>query len=230
MKTRFLVPAVLIFSASAQAAEVSSTINFTNDYRFRGISQTAGDPAVQGSIDVGYDNGIYAGIWGSNVDFGDDAHLEIDWYAGYGADINDDMSWDATLYYYTYPGYDDVDGDYVELDLNFYYGDLNFEYAHSNDYFNTSETGQYVALNYSLSVTEEISLDLHAGRSFGDYWNGDLDINNYNDYSVGLSGSYAGIDLSAAYLFNNIKDADKTDGSQPYANDNTFLLSISRSF
>ena len=230
MKTRFIVPAVLLLSASTQAAEVSSTTSFTNDYRFRGISQSAGDAAVQGSIDIGYDNGIYAGVWGSNVDFGDDAHLEIDWYVGYGADINDDFSWDATVYYYTYPGYEDVDGEYLELDLNLYYGDLNLEYAHSNDYFNTSETGQYLALNYSVGITEEISIDLHAGRSFGDYWNGDLDINDYNDYSVGVSGSVAGLDLSAAYLFNDVEDADKTDGSQAYANDDTLLLTISRSF
>ncbi len=229
MKTRLIVPAVLLFSASLQAAEVSSTTGFTSDYRFRGISQSAGDAAIQGSIDVGYDNGIYAGVWGSNVDFGDDAHLEIDWYVGYGADINDDLSWDATLYYYTYPGYEDVDGDYAELDLNLYYGDFSLEYAHSNDYFNSSETGQYLALNYSLGVTEEISVDLHAGHSFGNYWT-ELDIGNYNDYSIGVSTSAAGLDLSAVYLFNSIDDGMETNGNNPFATDNSLVVTVSRSF
>lgn len=40
----------------------------TNDYVYRGISQTGGDPAVQGYVEFGY--GIfYAGVWASNVDF-----------------------------------------------------------------------------------------------------------------------------------------------------------------
>ncbi|MBQ0784449.1 MAG: TorF family putative porin [Amphritea sp.] len=229
MKTCFIVSAALLLSASVQATEVSGTIGFTNDYRFHGISQSSGDPAVQGSLDAAFDNGVYVGAWGSNVDFGDgdDAHLEIDWYAGYGAEINDDMSWDATVYYYTYPGYS-FNGEYAEIAVNLYYGDLTLGYAYANDYFNLSETGQYVGLDYSMSVTEEVSLDLHAGHSFGSYWT-DLDIGAYSDFSVGLSGSVAGLDLAAAYQFNDI-DAGMDVDSGAFRNDDTVVVSVSRSF
>ena len=47
--------ALAIAAGSVQAADVSGTVTFTNDYRFRGISQTAGDAAVQGSLDVAFD-------------------------------------------------------------------------------------------------------------------------------------------------------------------------------
>lgn len=228
MKSLWMAPACLLLSSAVTAAELSSTVSFTNDYRFRGISQTAGDPAVQGSIDVAFENGLYAGIWGSNVDFGDDANLEIDWYAGYWAEINDKMSWDATLYYYTYPGYDAADADYAEVDFNFYYGDLKLEYAFTNDYVNLSEDAHYVALDYSYAVTEQVSLDLHAGHSFGDYWD-EIDIGDYSDFSVGASTSLVGLDLSLAYLFNDL-DSDQEIDTGAFRNDQTVLLTVSRSF
>ncbi|MCP4899414.1 MAG: hypothetical protein GY906_20815 [bacterium] len=188
MKLLWIAPACLLFSTFAQTAEVSGTVGFTSDYRFRGISQTAGDPAIQGSLDVAFDNGIFIGVWGSNVDFGDDANLEIDWYAGYAGEISETLSYDATLYYYTYPGYDAADADFAEIDLNLHFWDLKLEYAYANDYANTSESGHYLALDYSFSVHENVSVDLHAGHSFGDYWD-DLDIGSYSDFSVGVSGS-----------------------------------------
>lgn len=206
---------------SAQAAEVSGTVSFTNDYRFRGISQTSGDAAVQGSLDVAFENGVYAGVWGSNVDWGDDANLEIDYYAGYSADINDDFSYDLMLAYYTYPGYDSADIDYIELIASLYYGDLSLSYAYSNDYANSDLDASYIAIDYSYSINESISLDLHAGHSFGDFWDG----YGYEDYSIGLSGSVAGLDLSVAYLDNSLDVAETDD-----LDDSAVVFTVSRTF
>lgn len=231
MKLSWMAPACLLLSSvassAAMATEYSATLTLTSDYRFRGITQSAGDPALQGSLDAAFDNGVYVGVWGSNIDFDDDAELEVDWYVGYAADINEQMNWDATLYYYTYPGYD-TDGDYAELALNFNYGDLTLGYAHASDFFNTGEPSQYLALDYSYGISETISLDLHAGYSFGDYWK-DLDIGEYRDFSVGVSTSVADFDLSLAYLFNDV-DSDMELDSGAFANDETLLLSVSRSF
>ncbi len=210
------------------AAETSGTISFTNDYRFHGISQTAGDGAVQGSLDVAFDSGIYAGIWGSNVDFGDDANLEIDYYVGYGNSLTDDLSYDVNLAWYSYPGYDAYDGDYGQLNLNLYYGNASLTYGYADDYFNTGESGQYIGVGYSQPLPKGISLDLHAGHSFGNYW-GNADINDYEDYSIGLSGSLAGLDLSVAYLFNSIDKTEETN-SGLFRSDNTLVLTVSRTF
>lgn len=212
---------------SVQAAEVSGTFGFTSDYRSRGISQTAGDAAIQGSLDAGFDNGVYIGAWGSNVDFGDDANLEVDYYIGYGSDINDSLSYDVSFNYYTYPGYDAADSDYAELIGGLYFGDLAATFAFANDYANLGESAQYVALDYSIVINDDISIDLHAGHSFGDYW-GKADIEDYQDMSVTVSGSAMGLDLSAALLANNIDSADETD-SGAFRNDSTLILSVSRS-
>ena len=59
----------------------SANIAITSDYVFRGISQTQEDPAVQGGFDL--ECGIiYAGVWGSNVDFGNATSAEFDLYIG----------------------------------------------------------------------------------------------------------------------------------------------------
>ncbi len=232
MKLTWLAPAVLLTaSATAQAVEFSGTATFTNDYRFHGISQTAGDPAVQASLDADFGNGLFAGIWGSNVDFGDDANLEIDYYAGYTGNLTDELTYTAMVLYFQYPGYDATDGNYGnygELEFKLGWRGTTLTYGVANDYFNTGKDGQYLALDYSYGLTEQVSLDLHAGYSFGDYWD-DLDIGDYQDYSIGLSGSAAGLDLSVAYLVNDITSGNEVD-SGVARNDNALVFTVSRSF
>ncbi|MDI3324551.1 TorF family putative porin [Pontibacterium granulatum] len=227
MKLTWLAPAALLAaSVSAQAAEVSGSVTMTNDYRFRGVSQTSGDPAVQASIDAGFDNGVYAGIWGSNVNFGDsdNANLEVDYYAGKYGDLTENIGYDATLYYFQYHGYTDgTDIDFFELDLRLSYKDFTALYAYAPDYINSDQDYHYVALDYSTGITDVVNLDLHAGYTFGEYYE-DLDA-EYTDYSIGISGSAAGLDLSVAYLFNDV-NGSKTDD----LDDNTVVFSVSRTF
>lgn len=232
MKLSLLGAGCLIIANMTQAAEVSSTISFTNDYRLRGISQSAGEPAIQGSLDVAFDNGVYAGLWGSNVDFeGYNTHnLELDPFIGYFGEINDSLSYDATLVYYTYHGDSSAAADinFYEVVTNLYYGDVQLQYVYSGDVLNTGEDEHYLAIDYSLALSEQVGLDLHAGHMTGDYWK-NIDIGSYSDFSVGVSGSYAGLDLSAAYLANDIDSGMSVD-TGTLRNDNTFVLSVSRSF
>ena len=68
---------------SLQAAEFESNVAIANDYVWRGMTQTSEEPAISGGFDIAGDNGLYFGTWASNVEFGDGAALELDWYAGY---------------------------------------------------------------------------------------------------------------------------------------------------
>ena len=61
--------------------EFSAGVLLTNDYVFRGISQTDDVPAIQGNIDWSHDSGIHLGMWASNVKF-TDASIEIDYTGG----------------------------------------------------------------------------------------------------------------------------------------------------
>ena len=74
-----LIAVLALLSAGyAAAAEVSGNVAYATDYRFRGISQTDRDMALQGGFDYDFGNGFYLGTWASNVQFG--GSIEVDWY------------------------------------------------------------------------------------------------------------------------------------------------------
>ena len=70
-----------VMGAGAANAEVSGSVAFVSDYVFRGISQSDGGPAVQGSLDWTNDM-FYAGVWGSSIDLGVGESMEFDLYVG----------------------------------------------------------------------------------------------------------------------------------------------------
>ena len=57
------------FAADAPASPNTFTANvaLVSDYRFRGISQSYTDPAIQGGFDYSHASGVYLGTWGSSV-------------------------------------------------------------------------------------------------------------------------------------------------------------------
>ena len=65
----------------------AGNVALTTDYRYRGITQTFNDPALQGGFVLSHETGLYAGVWGSNVDFGGTAHLELDSLAAHPKEV-----------------------------------------------------------------------------------------------------------------------------------------------
>src|SRR4051794_38631677 len=77
-------------SANAQQAApapspVTGNITLASEYRFRGIDQTAGKPAIQGGFDYSHASGVYLGNWNSNISQGagfPGGNIEMDFYGG----------------------------------------------------------------------------------------------------------------------------------------------------
>lgn len=97
---------------AARAAEggpitVSGSVALVSDYRFRGVSQSDEEMALQGGITVTHESGAYAGTWGSNLagwgTFGG-PNLELDLFAGYKFEPVAGVAVDAGVTVYTYPG------------------------------------------------------------------------------------------------------------------------------
>ncbi|MFD1785970.1 TorF family putative porin [Sphingomonas floccifaciens] len=86
---------------------VNINLSAVSDYRFRGITQTDGDPAVQGSVEATAPSGIYAGLWGSTIAAYEGAHTEVDVYGGYRTVLSG-WSVDVGIISYLYPGADNV--------------------------------------------------------------------------------------------------------------------------
>ncbi|KZE15391.1 MULTISPECIES: TorF family putative porin [Sphingomonas] len=86
---------------------VSGSAAVASDYRFRGVSQSDQEMAVQGGITIAHDSGAYIGTWASNLagwgTFGG-ANMELDLIAGYKTAIADGATLDVGLTWYVYPG------------------------------------------------------------------------------------------------------------------------------
>lgn len=83
---------------------VSANVALTSDYRFRGLSFSDGDIAVQGGIDVSHDSGFYIGTWASSIeDSATFGHTELDLYGGWSGEVISGLSLDVGLLYYVYP-------------------------------------------------------------------------------------------------------------------------------
>src|SRR4051812_31049308 len=54
-------------AAPASPHTVTGNVAITSQYVFRGLTQTNGDPAIQGGFDYAHSSGFYAGTWLSNI-------------------------------------------------------------------------------------------------------------------------------------------------------------------
>ena len=114
-----LIPAVLVVAPVAARAQdvpepkaitVSGSVALVSDYRFRGVSQSGGDPAVQGGLTVTHESGVYASVWSSSISFdklGAGAvygSQEVDLSAGWSREVASGLTADVGLTFYAYPG------------------------------------------------------------------------------------------------------------------------------
>ena len=88
--------------APAPAWSATANVSIGSEYIFRGISQTAGEPTIQGGFDLAHAGGFYAGTWASNIswlqDFGayNRSSLEWDFYGGFKQNFaGSDWFWDV---------------------------------------------------------------------------------------------------------------------------------------
>ncbi|UYY59093.1 TorF family putative porin [Sphingomonas sp. S2-65] len=86
---------------------VSGSAALVSDYRFRGVSQSDEEIAVQAGFTVAHESGFYIGTWGSNLagwgTFGG-ANVELDLIGGYKTDIGNGGTLDIGVTWYMYPG------------------------------------------------------------------------------------------------------------------------------
>jgi len=208
---RFAALALTIGTVSAAQAEVSSTITYATDYDFRGISQTALDPALQASLDWSSESGFYLGAWVSNVDFGRGTEADFEWdlLGGYRGQFTDDLGFDIGYVQYNFePAGDKVQ--FGEAYAGLSYKDFSVKFWYADDFSNSGDSATYIEGNASFALPKDFALTLHAGYSDGDYW----DASNgggYFDYSIGLTKSVGKLDFAVKWIDGS--DLKATDGT-----------------
>ncbi len=188
------VAAGLLCASGAAHAQFSSTWTLTNDYDFRGFSQSAKDPALQGSVDYAFSQGFAVGAWASNVDFEPvDGDIELDLYANYTGSINDTFAWTAGVVYYAYPGGDI--GEYPEFFVGLNAGPVQFKQWYANDLYDLGDSAYYTEANASFPLPANFSVIAHAGYSWGDYWQDQFGTEVF-DYSLGVGYTLGNFNLA----------------------------------
>ncbi|MDN3651613.1 TorF family putative porin [Thalassotalea ponticola] len=225
----FIVSLPLMIASQSAQADWSTTVTATSDYTFNGVSQTQNSPAIQASLDKALDNGIYAGTWASNVDFGGATNTEWDFYLGQYLQLSDNISFDYGIAYYTYHGASESsEGNYPEVYANFgfanAFGNTELNFWYSWDYFGTG-AGHIVSMvahtveiapNHALRASFDVSNSLD-----GDQWSWNGNDSSYHHYRLAYQTSYAGFNLELAAENTNL-DWDTAD--------ERVVVSVSRTF
>ena len=201
------VAGALALLSGPVAAEVTGNATVTNNYIWRGLTQTTNDAAVQGGIDYSHSSGFYAGTWISNVKYGpaDVFSYEHDLYLGFAG--GDEVTWDVGWLYYNYD--DDARFDFHEL-----YGSVGWmgfsatlfllsgteaEEGPAQD-FDFGST-YYASLDYGYTFANGFGIGAHVGRHAGDFNEGFNAVpGDYTDYNInfsvgGLTLMYSDTDL-----------------------------------
>lgn len=243
MKNATVLAAIGMLGAAATTqADVLSTWTLAGDYDFRGITQTAQDPALQASLDYAHDSGWYVGGWASNVDFCAssasaclDADYELDLYGGFAGTFGESgPGWDVGLVYYTY---EESDYNYPEIYASLSKDSFKAKVSYSNDFGGDTTTGNtpafYIEVNATLPLPQNFSVLGHIGYSFGDYWD-DLDDagtgGEYPDYSVGVG--YAAGHFNLAVKWVDGSDLKESDGTPDdvFSSEARVVLTIATTF
>lgn len=183
--------------------EFHGNVTVTTDYLFRGVTQTGGDPAIQGELGWAHESGFYLGTWASTIDFGDDGgDLEWDFYAGYDYEFNPGSTLHLTANYYTYHGLEFSGANYLELIVGlsqeFDGATVGVNFEHAPKYFGESTRQNYFKLHSSVPLAENWVLDAHIGRvNFSD--NALAAQPDTTDWQIGVSYMHGAWTVTAAF-------------------------------
>ena len=194
---------------------VSGNVAIVTDYRFRGVSLSGGDFAIQGGIDVAHSSGFYVGTWASSLDDGGSGlgDMELDVYGGWSGDIASNLKLDAGLLYYIYPAKDQGFGksDYFEpyVKLSSQFGPLGatlgVAYAWDQKALG-SEDNLYIFTDLEVGIPRTpITLTGHLGYTDGalapDYLGGFNNDQTALDWSIGASATVlGGLTVGVSYV------------------------------
>lgn len=246
-----LVPAMAVAEETPPlgANPISANIGFTTDYIFRGISQTAGNPALQGGIDYTHSSGLYAGVWGSNIswisDFnaGVSSSLELDTYFGFSNTLANDFSYDVGFIRYNYPasnypaGATRADTDEIYCSLGYKW--LTAKYSYGTGQFLTvpgASGTNYLEVGVSVPLGDSgVVFDVHAGRQSYRGTAADALVlagtsATYSDYMLGISREFSGYNVALVYTDTNSAGGFYTTPAGKDLSRSTVALSVSYSF
>lgn len=200
----------------------SGSVTLTSDYRFRGVSQTDNNTALQGGLQYNSSQGIYAGAWASNVEFGTEVNTEVDLYVGYVHSLGDSTSLTGQFIYYAYLNADNSsESNYWELSAKLEHQmdniGVSLEVAYSPDQSSdTYSNGLSVTGGIEAAVIDSLPL-FHDGMSVSGHLghqtfdaNALVGLPDYMFYDVGATFAAGAFSLDVRYVSTDVDEANCT--------------------
>jgi uncharacterized protein (TIGR02001 family) len=214
------------FAQTAPAApEVTYNVGVVSQYRYRGLAQSKGQPAVQGGFDYANSSGYYLGVWGSTINWIKDSStnsnnvgtqnysytgsVELDLYGGFKFE-NAGINYDIGFLRYEYPSNTlSSGGSYSNPATNELYGAATigiytFKWSHAvSTLFGTlnSKGSDYFDLTANYDLGNGLTLAPHVGRQIvaggGGLSYTDVAVTLSKDLGGGISASVSGIATNA---------------------------------
>jgi uncharacterized protein (TIGR02001 family) len=219
----------MAFGTAHADIEVSGSLALTSDYVQQGLSQTRGEPALQGGLRAQLDEQWTVGTWASAIDryAGPGANLEIDLYAARAWRLTPEWLATVTATHYFYPN--DallVRYDYDEVAASLGYRSMLFAtVAWSPNYVERSYRGvvnDRSAASYELSTNQPLvggwSGNIGVGyRDLSDlfdehYWYGHAGL-MYSAQRLAVHLTYTYVDQTARHLFGHERAAIAWSGT-----------------
>jgi uncharacterized protein (TIGR02001 family) len=215
--------------------ELSFNLGAVSDYRYRGLSQSRLDPAIQGGADYAHNpSGFYAGTWLSSIkwvkDAGGKGNLEMDIYAGKKGEIVKGVSYDVGVLSYVYPSNGlAVDANTTEVYGQIGYGPAYLKYSQSvtNLFgFDNSKNSGYLDLGASFEVMPGYTLGLHYGHQ---------SVKNnsavaYDDWKVGVNKEFFGVNVGLAVIGTNANENLYITPEGKFTGKTSVVLSAAKTF
>ena len=199
---------------SAPAAPESSlafNAGVVSEYRYRGISQTRLQPALQGGVDYTDKSGFYVGAWASTIkwikDAGGSAPVELDLYGGYKGSAGD-VAYDVGFLRYEYNNNKlNPSANTNEIYGALTYGVFTAKYSHATSNlfgFADSKKSGYLDLSATLDLGDGYTLVPHLGRQ--NVEGAGNDKYSYTDYALTLGKDLGnGLAATAALIGTDAK-------------------------
>jgi uncharacterized protein (TIGR02001 family) len=224
-----LTPVAVSAQESPLPGTLTGNVALTNDYIFRGVTQTDHNVAVQGGLDWDTGMGFHFGTWASSLNFndGNNATTEVDLYGGYGGTI-DNFSYDVGFMYYWYPGATNA----AQYDMWEVYGKAGYDFgvattsfgiAYTPDNTITNFDATYLSAGVAVPLIDLLSVSANVGYYMLD------NLKNATDWNVGATLKvYDWFDLDARYYDTDVANNCQV-GTKQYC-DARFVVKVSRAF
>ncbi|MGB7184675.1 MAG: TorF family putative porin [Burkholderiaceae bacterium] len=233
----FSVINISVANAAADGANFNVSGSFTKgvalttDYRFRGISRTFGDPAIQGFAEFNFPNNFYIGTKASTIDkqvIPDNRGIEWDINGGYRFELDNGLKFDVGMIQYifwgqsslaTLEGYGGVTWEFLSL---------KYSHALSNKFFGSPDGrgSAYIDLGGKYPIGSGFHAFAHYGIQKISSSSAD-----YSDYSFGVEKEWYGANWTAGMYGTDSKlNAIAVNGRVRNLGARGLVLTVSKSF